>query len=65
MHTIENQSDSVYTVVFSPDGLFLASGTVDGILSLWNVLNYENIKSFNDEGHISNLCFSNDQTFLA
>ena len=37
--TLEGHSGRVYSGAFSPDGKFLASGSDDGIVQLWDVTN--------------------------
>ena len=38
--TLEGHTDRVYSVVFSPDGTRLASGSSDGTILLWNLSPY-------------------------
>ena len=47
--TLEGHTGRVYSVVFSPDGTWLASGSRDGTVKLWDGVTRENIATL--EGH--------------
>ncbi|BAY77047.1 WD-40 repeat-containing protein [Nostoc linckia NIES-25] len=64
-NTLEGHSDSVTTVSFSPNGKFIASGSADKTIKLWNVQDQES-KTF--EGHkksVTTVSFSPDGKFIA
>jgi|GEM_PF-2819559 len=64
--TLEGHSYGVYSVSFSPDGKFLASGSGDRTVKIWEVGSWELIKTL--EGHsdyVNGLSFSPDGKFLA
>ena len=47
--TLNGHSSEVNSVVFSPNGVYLASGSSDKTVSLWRVESGEKIKTFS--GH--------------
>ena len=49
--TLTGHSDSVYSVVFSADGEYLASGSFDKTIGVWRVSSGERIKTL--KGHSS------------
>ena len=42
---LTGHSDRVYSVAFSPNGEYLASGSSDDTIGVWRVLNGERIKT--------------------
>jgi len=64
--TQSGHSDTVWVCSFSHDSRFLASGSIDGTVKLWDVKTGKELKTFcgNSEGILS-LCFSPDDTMLA
>ena len=66
LQILEGHGDSVTTVVFSPDGLTLASGSNDDTIRLWDVRTDEHLQTL--EGHTNNvlsLAYSPDGFTLA
>ena len=64
--TLEGHVDWVWSVSFSPNGAFLASGLSDGTIKLWDVASRQNIATF--EGHTSwvqSVSFSPSEALLA
>jgi WD40 repeat protein/tetratricopeptide (TPR) repeat protein len=66
LYTLTNHTGGVRTVVFSPDGRYLASGGGDLLIKVWNVADGDELYTL--RGHtkgIENLAFSPDNMFLA
>ena len=63
LKTLIGHTKAVNSVVFSPDGLRLASGSLDGALHLWDVATGEALSILTADGN--SLCFSPDGSMLA
>ncbi|OQY21850.1 MAG: hypothetical protein B6I34_06775 [Anaerolineaceae bacterium 4572_32.1] len=66
LHTLEGHTNWVKSVVFSPDGSLLASGSVDSTVRLWDVTEGRQVRVFS--GHsseIESVAFSPDGSLLA
>merc|ERR1719198_535505 len=50
VHTLRKHDKKVYTIAFSPDGDYLASGSLGGQLHIWSVRNGALLKSLNNRG---------------
>ena len=64
---LHNLTGFVSSVVFSPDGVWLASGTDDGTVHLWDTASWGLEKVFAPEngGSVTTVVFSPDSKFLA
>ena len=62
--TLEGYTGPVHSVVFSPDGATLASGSVDGV-RLWDVSAREEIATLEGQWYPSSVVFSPDGATLA
>mgnify|MGYP005840425829 CR=1 FL=1 len=63
---LEEHSDQVWSVAFSPDGRVLASGSSDRIIKLWDVSSGQRLKSLlGHSGQIRTVAFSPDGQTLA
>ncbi len=59
-------SDTVFSVVFSPDGKVLASGSVDKTIKLWNVETGQELRTLSGHGaRVNTVVFSPDGKVLA
>ncbi|MCY3766831.1 MAG: M12 family metallo-peptidase [Gemmatimonadetes bacterium] len=65
VHSSTGFSPDVKSVAFSPDGTFLASGSAQGTIKLWNVATQRNIRTLHDAGSVRSVVFSPDGTILA
>ncbi|MDQ7035300.1 MAG: hypothetical protein Q9P01_10840, partial [Anaerolineae bacterium] len=56
----------VTAIAISQNALWLATGSEDGTVILWNIETHELVVQFNDHrGPINSLAFSNDSSLLA
>ncbi|MDB9356222.1 protein kinase, partial [Nodularia spumigena CS-587/03] len=64
--TLTGHSDSVNSLAFSRDGQFLASGSDDKTIKLWNVLTGKDISTLTGHNYsIRSIAFSSDGKILA
>ncbi|KAK5583816.1 hypothetical protein RB653_005418 [Dictyostelium firmibasis] len=56
-YTLKKHLDPVYTVSFSPNGEYLASGSFDKYLHIWSVKDGSLIKSYKGPGGIFEVCW--------
>ena len=61
----EGHSDSVYGVLFAPDGKRLVSVSRDGTAAIWSVEHHDVENRIVLGGHVVGLAFSSDGTWLA
>ena len=52
VHSLQRHDKKVYTVAFSPDGDYVASGSLGGQLYIWSVKDGAIVKSFRGESDI-------------
>lgn len=64
LQTLEGHSDKVNSVVFSPDGQWLASGSSDGTIKIWDV-NSGSCQTLECDGPVLSIVFSPDGQQLA
>jgi len=65
LHTLKKHSDSVYSVAFSPNGEWLASGSDDHCLHIWNVKDGSLMKTYTGNGGIFEVCWSGEGNQVA
>jgi WD40 repeat protein len=64
--TLQGHSNSIISVTFSPDGKYLASGSLDNTIRLWNFEQKKEVTML--QGHTDNVycvAFSPDGKYLA
>ena len=63
--TLAGHKAFVGSVVFSPDGLVLASGSADATVKLWDVMSWANFATIVHPEWVKSVAFSSDGTTLA
>mmetsp|Transcript_56791 Transcript_56791/g.93973 ORF Transcript_56791/g.93973 Transcript_56791/m.93973 type:complete len:491 (+) Transcript_56791:94-1566(+) len=64
-HVLDKHSDPVYSVAFSSDGQYLASGSFDRCLHIWSVKDGSLIKTYRGNGGIFEVCWNSQGTKVA
>lgn len=64
-HVLNKHSDPVYSVAFSSDGQYLASGSFDRCLHIWSVKDGSLIKTYRGNGGIFEVCWNSSGTKVA
>mmetsp|Transcript_10096 Transcript_10096/g.20842 ORF Transcript_10096/g.20842 Transcript_10096/m.20842 type:complete len:862 (-) Transcript_10096:44-2629(-) len=57
--------DSVYSVSFSPSGLYLASGSLAGQMYIWDIDKKKHIKSYKGKGDIFEVAWNKEESRVA
>lgn len=65
LERFEGHSSPVTALAFSLDGSFMASGSMDGSVVLWNARDWSELHRFPHPGTVHSLCFSHDGRVLA
>ena len=65
-HSGNEYSSIIYSVVFSPDGKYIASGADDYTIKLWDVTSGREVRSFTDHSaSVTSVTFSLDGKYIA
>jgi len=68
LKTLDNQSSGVYSISYSSDGKYIASGGSDGKINIWDVISGHLLKSLKDDGDdcdIFSINYSPDGKYIA
>lgn len=65
LHTLKKHADPVYSVSFSPDGKYLASGSFDKWIYVWSTTDGSIVKQYKGTSGIFEVCWNGDGTKLA
>jgi WD40 repeat protein len=57
--------DRVYTIAFSPNGEYLASGSHDKSINIWSLNDGKIIKTYNGNGGIFEVCWNKEGDKIA
>ena len=58
-------SDRVYTIAFSPNGEYLASGSPDRSIHIWSVKEGKIVKTYTGDGGIFEVCWNKEGDKIA
>ncbi|XP_075495341.1 WD40 repeat-containing protein HOS15-like [Primulina tabacum] len=65
LHSLNGHRDPVYSVAFSPNGEYLASGSLDKCLHIWSVKEAKIVKTFTGNGGIFEVCWNKEGDKIA
>ena len=65
LHTLEYHTQPVYSVAFSPDGRYLATGSRDKLCLVWNVKDGRLVRKYEGGGGIFKIAWNNTGVKLA
>ncbi|XP_051124056.1 WD40 repeat-containing protein HOS15-like isoform X2 [Andrographis paniculata] len=65
VHSLNGHRDPVYSVAFSPNGNYLASGSLDKCLHIWSVKEAKIIKTYTGNGGIFEVCWNREGNKIA
>ncbi|XP_075483877.1 WD40 repeat-containing protein HOS15-like isoform X2 [Primulina tabacum] len=65
LHNLNGHRDPVYSVAFSPNGEYLASGSLDKCLHIWSVKEAKIVKTFTGNGGIFEVCWNKEGDKIA
>ena len=60
LHTLRKHTDPVYSIAFSPDGCYLASGSFDKWLFVWSVQDGSLVRQNRGSSGIFEVCWDKD-----
>ncbi|KAL8261101.1 hypothetical protein R6Q59_025150 [Mikania micrantha] len=60
LHSLVGHGDPVYSVAFSPNGEYLASGSLDKCLHIWSVKEARIVKTYEGSGGIFEVCWNKE-----
>ena len=64
-HSLSKHSEPVYSVAFSSDGKYLASGSFDKCLHIWSVKDGSLVKTYKGSGGIFEVCWNAENNKVA
>jgi len=65
VHCLKKHEETVYSVAFSPDGKYLASGSFDKTMHVWSVKDGTLLRSFHGGGGIYEVCWNKEGDKIA
>jgi len=65
LYTLTGHTSPVYSVAFSPNSQYLASGAFDHLLLVWSVETGELVQSYNGGGGIFEVCWNSEGSRIA
>ncbi|KAK1410295.1 hypothetical protein QVD17_36830 [Tagetes erecta] len=64
-HSLNGHRDAVYTISFSPNGEYLASGSADKMVNIWSVKECKIIKTYFGNGIVSHVSWNKEGNQIA
>jgi len=65
INTLSRHKEAVYSLAYSPDGRYIASGSFDNMLHVWSVKDGALLKSFRGNGGIFDVSWNNGGNKIA
>ncbi|KAK6160643.1 hypothetical protein DH2020_004024 [Rehmannia glutinosa] len=65
LYSLNGHRDPVYSVAFSPNGEYLASGSLDKCMHIWSVKEAKIVKTFSGNGGIFEVCWNKEGDKIA
>ncbi|TMW92845.1 hypothetical protein EJD97_012486 [Solanum chilense] len=65
LQSLNGHREVVYTVAFSPNGDYLASGSLDKCMNIWSVKEAKIVKTYHSDGGIFNVCWNKEGNKVA
>ncbi|XP_010271371.1 PREDICTED: F-box-like/WD repeat-containing protein TBL1XR1 [Nelumbo nucifera] len=65
LHSLNGHSDPVYSVAFSPNGEYLASGSLDKCMHIWSIRDGKMVKTYTGGGGIFEVCWNKEGDKIA
>ncbi|XP_055810884.1 WD40 repeat-containing protein HOS15-like isoform X2 [Solanum dulcamara] len=65
LHSLNGHRKPVYSIAFSPNGEYLASGSWDKCMNIWSVKEAKIVKTFNGDGGIFEVCWNKEGNKVA
>ncbi|XP_016507207.1 WD40 repeat-containing protein HOS15 isoform X1 [Nicotiana tabacum] len=65
LHSLNGHRDPVYSVAFSPNSEYLATGSLDRCLNIWSVKEAKIIKTYSGNGGIFEVCWNKEGNKVA
>lgn len=65
LHSLNGHRDPVYSVAFSPNGEYLASGSLDKCMHIWSVKEAKIVRTFTGNGGIFEVCWNKEGDKIA
>ncbi|XP_010550346.1 PREDICTED: F-box-like/WD repeat-containing protein TBL1XR1 [Tarenaya hassleriana] len=63
--SLNGHKEPVYSIAFSPDGEYIASGSLDKSMHVWSLKDGKIVKTYTGEGGIFEVCWNSDGSKIA
>ncbi|XP_055821413.1 WD40 repeat-containing protein HOS15-like [Solanum dulcamara] len=65
LHSLNSHREPIYSVAFSPNGEYLASGSLDKCMNIWSVKEAKIVKTYNGDGGFFEVCWNKEGNKVA